>query len=627
MIYAEDSWLKDEKGRRLLLRGINVGGSTKIPFGLNGGKHLLHDFFNHQQVSFVGRPFPLSEADEHFSRLKHWGFNFLRFLVTWEAIEHEGPGIYDQEYLAYLRAIIAKAAEYDLNVFINPHQDVWSRFTGGDGAPGWTLEKVGFDITKFHETGAAIVQQTLDGPYPKMIWSTNYGKLAAATMFTLFFGGQDFAPKTHIDGVNAQEFLQSHYINAIKQVAIALDGLTNVVGYDTLNEPSPGYIGTDDLNKKAGTLLIKGNSPSIIQGMLLGAGIPQQVEVWKVGLTGTRPADTTVLNEKGISVWQEGVEPIWQQNGVWDEGEMGMYQIMRPNHFCKLNGRDVNFYRDYFLPFANRYAEAIREIDSNALIFVEGVPGGQELIWSEADARQIVYAAHWYDDATLFTKRFVPWFSMNPITNTVLVGKTRIQKSFIERIKKIKDNAANRMNGAPILIGEVGIPFDMHNKKAFSTGDFSRQVKALNATMTALEQNLVSYTLWNYTADNTNEHGDQWNDEDLSIFSRDQQQYPEDINSGGRALEAAIRPHAERIAGKPLRQAFNLKTRIYELQFEVDFNIDAPTEFYVPNYHYPEGYQVETPGGYCTRDPKEQRLYYFPERVDMVHVVRIVPRS
>ncbi len=37
-----------------------------------------HDVFpaDHETVTFVGRPFPLEEAHEHFSRLRRWGFSF-----------------------------------------------------------------------------------------------------------------------------------------------------------------------------------------------------------------------------------------------------------------------------------------------------------------------------------------------------------------------------------------------------------------------------------------------------------------------------------------------------------------------------------------------------------------------
>jgi hypothetical protein len=84
----------------------------------------------------VRRPFPLDEADEHFGRLASWGFTFLRFLVTWEAIEHEGPGIYDEEYLDYVHRVVQRAQQHGISLFIDPHQDMWSRFSGGDGAPG-----------------------------------------------------------------------------------------------------------------------------------------------------------------------------------------------------------------------------------------------------------------------------------------------------------------------------------------------------------------------------------------------------------------------------------------------------------------------------------------------------------
>ncbi len=72
--------------------------------------HEREDFpGDHASVTFVGRPFPLEEAHEHFCRLRRWGLTFstyickwfvfiyfssmnvVRFLVTWEAVEHAGP--------------------------------------------------------------------------------------------------------------------------------------------------------------------------------------------------------------------------------------------------------------------------------------------------------------------------------------------------------------------------------------------------------------------------------------------------------------------------------------------------------------------------------------------------------
>src|SRR3990167_10069835 len=88
----------DDKGRHLILRGVNL--PAKIPIKLGN---------SHREVSFVGRPFSLDEADLHFARLESWGFNFIRLCVPWEGIEHKGVGIYDEEYLDYLEKLVAKA--------------------------------------------------------------------------------------------------------------------------------------------------------------------------------------------------------------------------------------------------------------------------------------------------------------------------------------------------------------------------------------------------------------------------------------------------------------------------------------------------------------------------------------
>ncbi|KAM6495075.1 Glycoside hydrolase superfamily, partial [Amanita muscaria] len=106
-----------------------------------------HDVFpgEHHAVTFVGQLFPFEEAHGHFSRLRRWGFTFLRFIVTWEAIEHHGPGQCDQEYLTYNRSLLSLLPQYGMIAFVSLHQDVWSRYSGGSGAPAWTLESVGFD--------------------------------------------------------------------------------------------------------------------------------------------------------------------------------------------------------------------------------------------------------------------------------------------------------------------------------------------------------------------------------------------------------------------------------------------------------------------------------------------------
>jgi len=621
MIDTEGLWFKDEEGRTLMLRGVNLGGSSKVPYTPDGATHIREGFYDHRRVSFVGRPFPLEEADEHFSRLRAWGLTFLRFLVTWEAIEHAGPGRYDEAYLDYLYRVVRKAGEHGLDLFVDPHQDAWSRFSGGDGAPGWAFEAVGMDITKFSETGAALVHAVHGDPLPRMIWPTNYAKLATATMFTLSFGGDDFAPQTTVEGEPVQEYLQRHYIDAVKQVAARLKGLTNVVGYDTLNEPSAGFIGWPDLRIAAG-LLRKGASPTPFQAMLLGAGYPQEVEVWDVGYLGARRRGRRLVNPGGARAWRAGCECIWKQNGVWDVAADGTPRLLRPDHFARVDGRPVDFANDYLRPFANRYAREIRAVDPGALIFVEGEPRGGHPDWGAEDALGVINAAHWYDGVTLFAKNFVPFLGVDA-AGKVVFGRSRVRRSFVEQLARVKRMSAEKMGGVPTLIGEVGIPFDMRNKRAYRTGDFSLQVRAMDASMQALEANLLSFTLWNYTADNTNARGDKWNDEDFSIFSRDQQTDPADLNSGGRALEAVVRPYARKIAGKPLRMAFDVRRRCFEFEFRHDPAVDAPTEIFVPDYQYPDGYAVEVSDGRYEIDRAARTLRYWHAGGQEVHRIRV----
>jgi hypothetical protein len=621
--HAFNTHFIDDHGRRIILRGVNLGGSSKVPMQPNGATYIREGFFDHRNVSFVGRPFPLDQADEHLRRLREWGFNFLRLIVTWEAIEHAGPGIYDEEYLDYIVKVVKKADDYGFNLFIDPHQDVWSRFSGGDGAPGWTFEAVGFDITHFAETGAAIVHATHPGPYPRMIWPTNANKLASATMFTLFFAGNDFAPHTLVDGEPVQEYLQTHYFNAIRQVALRLKDQPNVVGYDTLNEPSSGYIGWKDLNSTRGTLNLD-VSPTPYQSMLLGEGLSQEVDFWSLGLASIKKTGIRRLNESCLRAWLPGYDCIWKQHGVWDLDASGVPHLLRPDYFTQVNGQPIHFTQDYYRVFNNRFAEVIDRAHPGTLIFIESEASVPPYKRGEQDFKHIVYAPHWYDGFVLVKKDFVPFIGVNSLTRRVVLSPF-IRRSYKKQLATLKGYAVYQLGGVPFILGEFGIPFDLQEKRAYQTGNFHIQVKALQRSMKAVEDNLLDYTLWNYTSDNNNLHGDLWNDEDLSIYSADQRNDPRDINSGGRGLKCVVRPYPMHTSGDLLQLSFTPFKRLFKMKFRHDPAISDPTEVYVPNYQYPHGYSVHVSDGHYEIKHSQQLLLYWPGVGRAEHQLTIKP--
>lgn len=626
-IKADGRWFKDEYGRTLFLRGVNLSGSSKIPTQPNGATHIRDCFFEHRNVSFVGRPFPIEEADEHFRRLKHWGLDFLRFVVTWEALEHEGPGIYDEAFIDYLETILEKAYEHDIKLFIDPHQDVWSRFSGGDGAPGWTFDTIGMDITQFKKTGAATVHQTHDGELPNMIWATNYNKFATQTMFTLFFGGNDFAPDHTYRGETIQDFLQNHYINAFKHLAERIAHLPNVVGFGTMNEPHNGLIGLNDIRTFGHVLVKYGVTPTPAEAIFLANGFAKECYDYKTPFADIVPGqlEKVMVDPHGETVWKEGYEDIWKQYGVWDVDKNGKPRLLRPAHFARMNDKAIDFTDDYLRPFTEKFIDAIHEVMPDAYIFAEAEPFEPPPHYDNTE--NLVYAPHFYEGVTLFTKRFNQHLNLDLETIRPLIGTNAINLYLSRRIGQFREYADDRMGDSPVLIGEFGIPFDMNNKYAYKTGDFTLQVVALNYYFQAMDNHLMNFALWNYTPDNTNEHGDLWNGEDLSIFSKDQQLDPSDINSGGRALSAVVRPYAKKVAGEPLNMRFDPERGIFTFSFRHDDTVSEPTELFVPNSQFPAGYRVEVTDGEYEINREEQIVIYRHTEKDIPHMVRIISNT
>ena len=702
---TEGAWFREirfpgddsgKPGRRILLRGVNLSGNCKLPMSPVGYTHL-NQHWNAlkfpevaQSISFVGRPFPLEEAREHFARLQKWGFNCVRFLVTWEAIEHAGPGKYDVAYLDYLEKVVGMAGEYSIYVFIDPHQDTWSRMSGGSGAPAWTFEVAGLDVGALEEAGAAFTMSMSPNPekFKKMTWPQNYQRFACLHMFTMFFGGNDFAPKlmvpvTPSEGERVQstelpiqEFLQRHFISAIVQVAKRVAKFPHVLGFDPFNEPSPGFIGCQ-LNKPPEPIIPPGAVVYPIDAMISASGIPREVGyVNKLLMSSGK----RTLNPTRRSVWlPEDPErgrygDIWRLHGVWrltlvekktgkapapgkdDEdhpkedadaaadsevrdaigdgkSESGgggadasvddpprsghvpahetrktrknsdecieIPELLQPKYFMyHPNGDKIDFFRDYLRPFMVRYICRMRDILPRAILFAEGDGfGQQEFPWLGMDPDNTVNTTHWYDGFTLFKRSYNSHFTIDTKHKRPVFGRGAVKRmhrrdlSFIVNLPKDEDG--NRVV-MPTLLGEFGIPFDLNAREGYRKGKYKSHISALSMYYDIFDELQIHSTQWNYCCDNSNQWGDNWNREDLSIFSRDQQlvESTVSLDSGGRALQGFCRPYAPITCGIPLKTRFKRRAGEFLFEYAPDAeNFKAgcrcyATEIYVPDVQF-----------------------------------------
>jgi hypothetical protein len=537
-----------------------------------------------------------------------------RFLITWEAVEHRGPGEYDREYLDYLEAVIARGAALGLRFVIDFHQDVWSRFTGGDGAPGWTLELAGLDPGTLAACGAAVPGGGPQGKPVNLLWPTNTWKLGAATMATLFFASDAFAPRERVGGDSIQSFLQKRYAGFAREVARKLAPIDAVAGFDLMNEPPAGYVAYPDLASDRFMFVRVDATPTPFDAMAAGSGFAREVPVYRQTLLGPRTVGRRTLNPDGASAWLPGRSCPWLRHGVWDERAGGPV-LLRPDYFAAVDGRPVSFGADYLRPFLSRIGREIHAVSPDALLFVEDAPRRRELRWSDADGPNAVHAGHWYDGLAMFRKRFSPWLGVDGETLRPALGRAGVRRSFGRQIRRIACTAADDLGGIPSFVGEYGLPFDLDGGAAFRSGDFAEQAAGLAAYGDALDDNLLGGALWTYTADNGHGSGDGWNGEDFSVYCRD--------DGGGRAVAGFSRPYATRIPGAPIRMRYEPRRCRFTLSWRGDPGASGETEIYVPARLAARGLSVRVSDGAWRFDAAANVLAHEPGAGRVVHEVSI----
>jgi len=123
-LVTQGSALIDELGRKVILRGLNVGGRSKmppfVPFEIN------------TDADVPGR------AEQLMTAVRKLGANGIRLTLSWQALEPE-RGVFDSAYIDRYRTLLDAADHAGLAVIIDFHQDVFQAAFCGDGFPEWTL--------------------------------------------------------------------------------------------------------------------------------------------------------------------------------------------------------------------------------------------------------------------------------------------------------------------------------------------------------------------------------------------------------------------------------------------------------------------------------------------------------
>jgi endoglycosylceramidase len=188
-IQVEGSRFRTKNGHQVLLRGINVGGDSKVP------------------------PFRSIRGEKDFAPLRGWGFNSLRLLFNWEAFEPE-PGAYNWDYLDYYREMVDWAARHDLYVIADIHQDAFSRYAVqgcGEGFPKWALPP--FQTPAVPDNGENC---------------SNWG-VRMVFDIGMHSAWHHFYNNTY--GV------RDRYLTMLQHLAQSLADAPNLIGFDLLNEP------------------------------------------------------------------------------------------------------------------------------------------------------------------------------------------------------------------------------------------------------------------------------------------------------------------------------------------------------------------------------------------------------
>jgi hypothetical protein len=233
----DGTWFHDAEGRYILFRGVNFASRSKLPPYLPIaplGKAIIDESHLKEEIKSV---------ETELDLLKKLGFNIIRLLISWKAIEPKpNPNLNElmtegQKYLTLLNQIIDALYRRDLYILLDFHQDIAHEIYGGDGFPDWALA-----IDEEHKRPKA-------SNLKDRKWQTAYliNKLVRHTLASFWkndltnteFGLQNFPVRTHLEKTIGQTVKFFKSLNEGR-------GHPAILGVEAFNEPHPAGIPAED---------------------------------------------------------------------------------------------------------------------------------------------------------------------------------------------------------------------------------------------------------------------------------------------------------------------------------------------------------------------------------------------
>ena len=495
---------------------------------------------------------------------------------------------------------------------------------------------------------------------PWTFWGVNLVLSAdVERCYAALYAGDEVYPNYKIDGMDLKTYLQDAYAGSWAQVAKRVSKYDNVIGYDMMNEPPgifivltalsaylSGGLDTNAVRAALVDMLGENNGESIYNVLLALNAIPMvppaiEDEIAQAQQDAVDALGPDATDEEKAAARADARDEV--VGAYWDQVkyEWGMQDI----DFLATLNLNMAFERPYLVDMYKRVGKAILAEDPNAVLWMEeGATLGNLLMGGSASDHfanvmykpeefpQVVFSPHWYPG-------IYPdiGFNMSPKKFTVDEWAERdFTPQITERISKGRET----LGEVPVVFGEFGTYWN-YNWDVDDPASIEEDIEKNNYRISAeildnyyetFEETFTSRMVWCFSADNDYQKGDLWDHEDFSLIGPD---------GKPRGEMAWMRPVPFFLSGEPKEMHFysdyhyfdpdkgkpeTWRKREFYLSWESKES-DAPTEIYVPQVQYPDGFYVWLSDGWATYDNEKQRLYVFStaDDPDWIHEITIRP--